>query len=665
MNNQHLPSLEKKLQFLEDYLVNKDDYSEEQKRKIKHDFSRLKSEYQQRWHKANKNKHLFLGKNATWLQGTFQLPQVTVRPGRPQKSFDECSERSKRRKTEEVRSEVDLKILSHATHSQLYAAGHRNASRVVKEITRAPHLATKYKQLLSDDHGKTYTKLSTVQALAMFVEANLSRRQYEIIRHSHKKMYPSYTLLQQEKNNCYPNKDSYRVTDTNAEVQLQHLMDHTVTRLLQYLEEVRETLSDVERCTLLLICKWGCDGSQQREYKRKFKNDADSDANIFQSSFVPLQLVVRSNKKIVWQNPTPSSPRFCRPIRIRFVKESADITNEEISYIEHASNTLAATNVTLNGNFYSVKHTMLLTMVDGKVCNAATETKSTLRCFICGDTSKDFNNLGLTKEVREETLKFGLSILHARIRVFESILHLAYKLPLKKWRVQSQEEKDLVKAEKKRIQEDFRLKMGLIVDVPKEGFGNTNDGNTSRRFFADPNLAAEITGINANLIFRFKVILEAISSGHRIDIDKFSEYAMDTAKLYVELYSWHPMTPTVHKILKHGAAIIQNALLPIGQLSEEAAEARNKHFRLYRTNFARKFSRESCNLDILNRLLLSSDPLLSCMRPIQKKRTKPFLKETLALLLPAEPFTDTSRQRQLDSDSDESYSIEDFVSSDE
>lgn len=44
--------------------------------------------------------------------------------------------------------------------------------------------------------------------------------------------------------------------------------------------------------------------------------------------------------------------------------------------------------------------------------------------------------------------------------------------------------------------------------------------------------------------------------------------------------------------------IIQNALLPIGQLSEEAAEARNKHFRLYRENYARKFSRKECNVDI-------------------------------------------------------------------
>jgi len=60
------------------------------------------------------------------------------------------------------------------------------------------------------------------------------------------------------------------------------------------------------------------------------------------------------------------------------------------------------------------------------------------------------------------------------------------------------------------------------------------------------------------------------------------------------------MTPTMHKVLIHGAIVIQNALLPIGQLSEDAAEARNKYFRLYRQEFARKFSRVSCNLDVLN-----------------------------------------------------------------
>ncbi|KAF2890276.1 hypothetical protein ILUMI_15897 [Ignelater luminosus] len=85
------------------------------------------------------------------------------------------------------------------------------------------------------------------------------------------------------------------------------------------------------------------------------------------------------------------------------------------------------------------------------------------------------------------------------------------------------------------------------------------------------------------LIYRLKVILEAISSGFRIDTKSFGTCCMETAKLYVELYSWQLMTPTLHKILMHGSLKIEKALLPTGQLSKEAAEARNKHFRLYQT----------------------------------------------------------------------------------
>lgn len=100
-------------------------------------------------------------------------------------------------------------------------------------------------------------------------------------------------------------------------------------------------------------------------------------------------------------------------------------------------------------------------------------------------------------------------------------------------------------------------------------------------------------------------------------------------------------------------------MLPIGMMSEEAAEARNKHFRLYRQNYARKFSRESCNLDIINRLLLSSDPLITGMRPTPRKTTKPFLKETIEMLLPAITAS------QSDSSDDEDLGEEAGESSDE
>ena len=43
-----------------------------------------------------------------------------------------------------------------------------------------------------------------------------------------------------------------------------------------------------------------------------------------------------------------------------------------------------------------------------------------------------------------------------------------------------------------------------------------------------------------------------------------------------------------------------------------------------------------CNLDVLNRLLLSSDPLITCLRPKQTKSSKPFSKETIEMLIPAD-----------------------------
>ena len=119
------------------------------------------------------------------------------------------------------------------------------------------------------------------------------------------------------------------------------------------------------------------------------------------------------------------------------------------------------------------------------MCNGATHTTSTMKCYICGATSKSFNDITEEKDVNPDTLKFGLSILHARIRLFESLLHLSYKLPVKKLQIKNKPDIAIAKQRKAVIQEKIRNKMGLIVDVHKAGFGNTNDGNTSRRFFVN------------------------------------------------------------------------------------------------------------------------------------------------------------------------------------
>lgn len=630
--------INKKLDNAEASLLGSQNYSEDQRKEVKKKLSYLKSEIKRRWIASHYVEHLFLKRNDSWLQGTFVIPQARSRPGRPQKSFGDVCERTKRRKTEAVRSKMNSEELTFATHVKLQCEGKTDAANVIKDLTQSPSRAKNYRNALIRSQNEQKLQLTALKALSMFVEAGLSRRQYETIRSFNKNNYPCYTILQNAKKDCYPVEESYRVSETCAEINLQDVLNHTAQRLFLSLTEVLQNLQlhGEEDNKFILVCKWGCDGSQQTKFKQKFENSSDSDANIFQSSFVPLQLSFGQQNKIVWRNPVPSSPRYCRPIRIRFIKESVDTTNEEIGYIENKINSLEDTHITHINKTFSVKHVMTLTMVDAKVCNAATLTKSTMKCYICGATSKDFNNLSLSKPINEESLKYGLSILHARIRLFEALLHIAYKLPVKKWQLRTENDKQIVQQKKLEIQEAFRTQLGLIVDVPKAGFGNSNDGNTSRRFFKDHELSATILGIDSVLVYRLKVILEAISSGHKIDTEKFGSFCWDTAKLYVELYPWHPMTPTLHKILMHGSIVIEKALLPIGMMSEEAAEARNKHFRSYRQDYARKFSREACNRDIINRLLLSSDPVITGMRPTPPKTTKPFQKDTLEMLLPAE-----------------------------
>lgn len=622
---------------------------------LKQRFANFKTSLKEKWSKAHRKEAIFLKINEAWLEGTFVLSgQKQNRPGRPSKSFEDSSERTKRRKTEDMRSSLSDKVIVHAAQTTLQARGKRDASKILREITNSPTRAGKYRKAYRKSEREEITSLTPLQALSMFVEADLTKRQYEIIRNTNKSFYPCYDLLLKAKKECYPAEDSIRVTSTCAESNLQSLIDNTVTRLSMALEGILCSLKDNERNTLKIICKWGCDGSQQAKYTQQFDDDDASDANVFLSSFVPLRITCgKEGKKIIWENPTPSSPRYCRPIRFRFVKESTAVIKQEISYVDESAKKLTPTEVTLNGSKLMFEHVFKMTMIDGKVCNAATDTKSTSRCYICGATSKDFNNLTQKLNTSSTAIEFGLSVLHARIRLFESVLHLAYKLPVKKYREKrTNEEMELEDRQKKHIQERFRKETGLLVDMPKVNFGNTNNGNTSRRFFENPQLAADITKIDFELIYRLKVILETISSGHKIDVQQFDDYAMATAKLYVDLYEWHPMTPTMHKILIHGAAVIENALLPIGQLSEEAAEARNKHFRLYRENYARKFSREECNRDVYNRLLLSSDPLLSSMKQTKKNKPRLFCPETINMLLPADPTTESDF-----SDTDQDLSI--------
>jgi hypothetical protein len=55
------------------------------------------------------------------------------------------------------------------------------------------------------------------------------------------------------------------------------------------------------------------------------------------------------------------------------------------------------------------------------------------------------------------------------------------------------------------------------------------------------------------------------------------------------------MPPSMHIILIHGYQVIQQLILPIGMLSEEAQESNHKNIKKFRERFSRKTSRYLLN----------------------------------------------------------------------
>jgi hypothetical protein len=92
--------------------------------------------------------------------------------------------------------------------------------------------------------------------------------------------------------------------------------------------------------------------------------------------------------------------------------------------------------------------------------------------------------------------------------------------------------KTILKPTKKNVQQGFKERLGLIIDQPKQGYGSSNDGNTARRFFSNYSISAEITGVDEELIRRIYIILQAMSCGFQIDVQKFQIYTEETARKF-------------------------------------------------------------------------------------------------------------------------------------
>lgn len=394
--------------------------------------------------------------------------------GRPQKSFDQLSLVSKRRKISQITSELSFQEIGLAAEKTFKANGFLNASRLISIIMESPEVATDYvNNYVNVNKVKTYT---ADEALALMVDLRLSKQRYQFMYEGSKtrnnKLYPAYNQVLAAKKRCYPVTESYQITETGFTIDLQSILDLTAKRLFQTLSMPISTSQSNKK--LRLVSKWGFDGaSGHSKYKQRFQNRDSDDGSVCITTTVPIVLDCGSESGFsYWKNDRPSSTTLCRPIRLEFVRESDEYTLKVKQEMDHQIQNLRPTTITVNEfSCVEIHHELVCSMIEGKVCNAVTETKSSQTCCVCNATPKQMNNLELLskREKRTDNYKYGLSTLHAWIRFLECVLHISYNLPFQKWSTRKADHKVLRAERKAKIQEDFRAKTGLLIDVVKQG----------------------------------------------------------------------------------------------------------------------------------------------------------------------------------------------------
>ena len=555
--------------------------------------------------------------------------------GRPTKTFGELqSKRQKTRRTNPLMT-TSASELKYATCRRLMKENRRDEARLLTVSSASPSRPRKMLRAYEKQQAPC-ASLSAEEALALMNRINLSVRKYKIMRKFTPNVYPPYDKVAEVKASCYPKEEGeIQVTESSASVDFRALVKHTITRICEESIEVFEALDYDKIKRIAFEAKVGSDGTNGVSAFKMKSSVPLHGRNIYVSCLVPLCLRAYfegGRTFLIWNNPSPGSTKFCRPIQFEFCLETKEKIVAERELLEKCFKNIPPLELCLHGQYGNEVHVVITckpedfsyTMIDGKVANAITGTPSNMTCRACKAKPSEMNNIDmlLNREINEEVFKYGFSPMHARIRALEWVLHLAYKNidGIKVWRART-DHLPLIEEQKKKIQSRFKNEVGLNIDMPLEGgSGNTNDGNTARKVFAEPCLAADITGIDLTFIKRLGVLLDVVNTNYLINPAKFRDYALETARHYVQLYPWYHMPASMHILLIHGHQIMSCFRVPIGALSEEAMEARNKELKHYRQHHTRKTSRIDCNRDLLHKLLVSSDPKISGIADRKEKK---------------------------------------------
>lgn len=520
---------------------------------------KLRSDRNSKWQTVRRISCKFETKYGDWLNSEFLIPDLKSNldtpvvmsnakkgAGRPPLQFHEMSDRSKMREIGRISNENknDSVRLISACRYAAKKSKEKDLEVVLKELEEGPDKAKKIRKLME---VQSIVKLSAVQALSFLLSRSFSKEDYVrtrlLVKQQGADIFPPYEKVLAEKQLCRPPEKHVLITEIEAKVLLQPLLVHTTERtfelqkdvLLQYLSKVDKSCTELET---VFIFSYGFDGSSgHSRFNQGYLDTSQTvndDGSLFATTLVPLRWLT-SNNVVLWNNRSSQSASFARPVSLMYMKESAELILKVKNDLENQINELEAHEIILSGVKIQVHFSLYLTLIDGKVLNIRTDTKSMQTCPICHATPKMFNNLsnkGTSAFIPNPlSLQYGISPLHAWIRILELLLHISYRLEFKTWQVRSKQHKIKFAERKAKLQKMFWEDLSLHVDKPKPGgSGTTNNGNTARRAFEDPVKLAELLGLEKQLVINFKIILIALSVQLPIDANLFDELCFQLKK---------------------------------------------------------------------------------------------------------------------------------------
>lgn len=423
-----------------------------------------------KWEKKSKfrNTH-FQVQYKNWLQTKFELKPVsslTVKD-KNQKTFNECSIRTKKRRGEKLCEEKDYAEIELAYFYNLSQKDKISVVILKKLLSASTETKEKVLKVLKEGLPELVPYTAN-ESLALVIDAKLTTHQYNLLHFQAKSrnadIYPPYYKVLEAKKECYPS--GIEISDVSVTIPLQSVVDHIAERLfrgllLRTLDE--QVLEKIKRNGLLMISKSGMDGSSALSaYKKVFENDSgkSTDTSIFMKALVPLR--IQCSDVALYTNPNPSSTKLCIPISFDYTKENKETTIAQQNELQEQIDNLRPTLINIPGSRLKLKHKVHLTMVDGKTVNYLTDTASS-NCNICGAKPSEMNDLNAVrkKPCEEENYQFGISSLHCWIRFLECLLHIAFKLPIKSWKASGESETEMVQANKSRIQTAYKTTKGM------------------------------------------------------------------------------------------------------------------------------------------------------------------------------------------------------------